>query len=56
MTLQIILGLIIRHLLTAFGGGVFTEALLAGDTVNQIAGATAGIVGIGLSVLDKKKK
>lgn len=55
MTLQIILGLLLRHGLTALGGGAFVDGLLQGDIVNQIAGGIASAIGVGLSVLQKKK-
>ncbi len=55
MTLQVLLGLLLRHALTVFGGGAFVDGLLAGDTVNQLAGVVAGVAGVGLSVLQKKK-
>ncbi len=55
MTLEIILGLLLRQALTLLGGGALAQGLLAGDTVNQIAGVTATVVSIGLSVLNKKK-
>lgn len=56
MTLQTIIGMLLRHALTAFGGSVFTQGLLAGDTVNQIAGTVAGVIGLGLSAIEKKNK
>lgn len=55
MTLQIIIGILIRHVLTLVGGGAFVEGLSQGDTVNQIAGVLAALAGVGLSALDKKK-
>ncbi len=55
MTLEIILGILFRHLLTLAGGSALTQGLLAGDTVNQIAGITATVIGVGLSALNKKK-
>lgn len=56
MTLQIILGLLLRHVLTMAGGGAFVQGLLDGDTVNQIAGVTTAVLGIGLSALNKRNK
>lgn len=56
MTIEIALGLIIRHLLTLFGGGAFVDGFLQGDTVNQVAGSVAALVGVGLSVYNKSKK
>ena len=55
MTLQIIIASLIRHALTMSGGGVLVEGMLTGDLVNQIAGTLASVVGIGLSLLDKRK-
>lgn len=55
MALQVIIGLLIRHALTALGGGVFATALLTGDAVDQIAGGVAAVVGVALSAIDKRK-
>ncbi len=55
MTLQIILGILLRHLLTLAGGSALTQGLLVGDTVNQIAGVAATVIGVGLSALNKRK-
>ena len=56
MTLQIIIGLLLRHILTAIGGGAFIQGLMTDDIINQTAGVVAGLVGVGLSALNKKKK
>lgn len=55
MTLQIILGILIRHALTTIGGGAFVEGLLTGDFINQAAGAVTTVIGLGLSALNKRK-
>lgn len=56
MTLQVFIGILIRHLLTTIGGGAIVQGLLTGDTINQVAGTVAGIVGIVLSGLEKRNR
>lgn len=55
MTLQIIIGLLLRHILTAVGGGAFVQGLMTDDVINQTAGLVASLVGVSLSALNKKK-
>ncbi len=56
MTLEVLLGLLVRHALTTMGGGAIVQGLLAGDTVNQVVGCLTGILGVALSVKDKRAK
>ena len=53
MTLQIIIGILIRHALT--GMGISTIAV-SGDLVTQVAGLVATGIGLGLSAIEKKSK
>lgn len=55
MNKEVILGLV-RHVLTAAGGAVVGNGLLAADEVTAAVGAIVTILGLVWSVLDKKKK
>ena len=51
---RVIVG-ILRHVLTAAGGGLIGNGLLTGDDLNAAVGAIATLVGIVLSVIEKQK-
>lgn len=46
---------LVRHILTAVGGGFFVSWGLDGDAVNAVVGAVSTIAGIAWSVWDKKR-
>jgi len=45
---------VIRHLLTAAGGGLAVKYGIDGNTLEGIIGAVSTIVGLGWSVYDKR--
>jgi hypothetical protein len=46
---------LVRHILTAVGGGFFVSWGLDGDAVNAVVGAISTLAGIGWSVWDKRR-
>lgn len=46
---------LIRHLLTALGGGFFASYGISGEGVEAAAGAVATLVGVAWSVYDKRQ-
>jgi len=56
MALEVFLGLLIRHALTAFGGSIGFHGFLTGDNVSTIVGGLIAIGGVALSVLEKKSR
>lgn len=53
ITPQTFLDLFIRHLLSAGGGGLLVQGLLAGDPINQVAGVVMWTGAITLSAKSK---
>lgn len=51
----IVISSLVRHILTAVGGGFFAAWGLDGESVNAVVGAAATIAGVAWSVYDKKK-
>lgn len=51
----IVLG-IVRHLLTAAGGALGMEGLATDGNINTVAGFVMFLVGVGMSIYDKKSK
>ncbi len=56
MTLQIIIGMLLRHGITSMGGGTVWAGLLTGDFITQASGVIAIVIGLGLSAFEKKKR
>ena len=50
-----IISALVRHILTAVGGGFFVSWGLDGDAINAVVGAVSTLAGIGWSVWDKRK-
>jgi hypothetical protein len=50
-----IISSLVRHILTAVGGGFFVSWGLDGDSVNAVVGAVSTLAGIGWSVWDKRR-
>ena len=46
---------LIRHLLTALGGGFFASYGISGEGVEAVAGAIATLAGVAWSVYDKRQ-
>lgn len=46
---------LVRHILTAVGGGFFVSWGLDGDAIDAVVGAISTLAGIGWSVWDKRK-
>lgn len=51
-----IVSAIVRHLLTAVGGGFAVKYGVDGDTVDAIAGGAAALAGVIWSVADKRAR
>ena len=47
---------VVRHLLTAVGGGFLAGFGVTGDTLNAVVGAVSTLVGVVWSIYDKKKQ
>ncbi len=47
---------LVRHIVTAVGGGLLASWGLDGDTINGVAGAVATLAGVAWSVIDKRKR
>lgn len=47
---------IVRHLLTAVGGGFAVKYGVDGDTVDAIAGGAAALAGVLWSIADKRQR
>lgn len=54
-TMQAAIAGIIRHILTALGGGLVASGTLSGDDLNAAIGAITTLVGIAWSVFAKRK-
>ena len=54
-TMQAAIMGVIRHLLTALGGGLVASGTLSGDDMNAAIGAITTLVGIAWSVFSKRK-
>lgn len=54
MNTAVIVG-IVRHILTAFGGYFVAKGNIDSASIETIVGSLAAIVGVVLSVVDKKK-
>ena len=52
---EVIVASLVRHILTAAGGGFFVAWGLDGDMVNAVVGSVATLAGVAWSVWDKKK-
>ena len=52
---SVIVASMVRHILTAVGGGFFAAWGLDGESVNAAVGAVATLAGVAWSVYDKKK-
>jgi hypothetical protein len=46
---------LVRHILTAAGGGFFVAWGLDGEAINAVVGAVASLAGVAWSVWDKKR-
>jgi hypothetical protein len=51
-----VIAAIVRHILTAVGGGVAMKYGVDGATVEAIAGGAAALAGVIWSVADKRKR
>jgi len=51
----ILMQALIRHLLTALGGGFFASYGISGEGVEALAGAVATLAGVAWSVYDKRQ-
>lgn len=51
----VVIASLVRHILTAVGGGFFAAWGLDGETVNAAVGAAATLAGVAWSVYDKRK-
>lgn len=47
---------VVRHFLTAVGGGFFTAYGITGSTLEAVAGAVATLAGVAWSIYDKRKQ
>ena len=54
-TMQAAIMGVVRHLLTALGGGLVASGALSGDDLNAAIGAISTLVGIAWSVIAKRK-
>ena len=52
---SVVIAALVRHILTAVGGGFFAAWGLDGETTDAFVGAAATMIGIVWSVYDKKK-
>jgi hypothetical protein len=52
---SVIVSSLVRHILTAAGGGFFVAWGLDGETTNAVVGSVATLAGVAWSVWDKKK-
>lgn len=53
--LQMILGLLLRHGLTALGGALAANGVLVDADIQTVVGAVSALAGVGLSYLNKVK-
>jgi hypothetical protein len=51
----ILMQALIRHLLTALGGGFFASYGISGEGIEALAGAVATLAGVAWSVYDKRQ-
>ena len=54
-TVSGVIGGLIRHLITVFGGGLVAQGLVTASELDVIGGAIAIIAGVAWSVVAKKK-
>lgn len=54
--MNVITGLLFRHLLTSVGGAVVAAGWLTATDWQTVVGAISSLVGIGLSVWNKQRK
>lgn len=47
---------VVRHLLTAVGGGFFATYGITGSTLEAVVGAVATLAGVAWSIYDKRRK
>lgn len=50
-----VIAALVRHIVTAVGGGLLASWGLDGDTINGVAGAVATIAGVAWSIWDKRR-
>ena len=50
----ILIQALVRHLLTALGGGFFASYGISGEGVEAVAGAVATLAGVAWSIYDKR--
>jgi hypothetical protein len=55
MNTQTLLALVIRHILTMAGGGIYGIGALTGDQAQQLAGAIAALLAVGWSIYQKRQ-
>lgn len=46
---------VVRHLLTAVGGGFFATYGISGSTLEAVVGAVSTLAGVAWSIYDKRK-
>lgn len=46
---------VVRHVLTAVGGGLFASFGITGSSLEAVVGAVSTLVGVAWSIYDKKK-
>jgi hypothetical protein len=51
----VIVASLVRHILTAVGGGFFVAWGLDGEAINAVVGSLASLAGVAWSVYDKRK-
>ena len=51
----ILIQALVRHLLTALGGGFFASYGISGEGIEAVAGAVATLAGVAWSVYDKRQ-
>lgn len=52
---SVIIASLVRHILTAAGGGFFVAWGLDGETINAAVGAVSTLAGVAWSVWDKRQ-
>ncbi len=53
---QTIVTAVVRHLLTAVGGGFLASFGLSGTTLEAVIGAVSTLIGVAWSIYDKRNK
>ncbi|OGT59080.1 MAG: hypothetical protein A3E01_06075 [Gammaproteobacteria bacterium RIFCSPHIGHO2_12_FULL_63_22] len=54
--MQIVVGAVVRHVLTMVGGGLIVNGSVTGDEMTQVIGAVTTVIVIGISVFQKWQK